>query len=980
MSRKAWAVLTCAVVSATAMLRAERLPLRKFSIADGLPNDSVSRIFCDSRGYVWFVMPESVTRFDGNRFTSLESPLIARARVRDIAEAPPGIYWIATNQGLVRFISGGTPEFQRVGPRAKVIALARGRHADLWMSTDRGLFRISGNSITPAPSPPEVVSVMFESDRGLWMGTNKGLFYRLADGSIARYTVRDGLSGDDIRGIVPDPHGGVWIGTTKGLCRFRDTPRAGVERFTFSDGIPNDHIDSMLTARDGRLWVATYGGVACSEAPAQGRLSFRAFSTAHGFSDRVVLTLAEDQDGDIWGGTESSGAFEIAHSGFSSFMEDDGLTTSRIAQVAEDRQGNMFVVSGADVLHEFDGRRFVPTRPRIPRTITYFGWGWNQIALQAHDGEWWLATGEGLCRFPPVPSADRLAHVNPRVYTTADGLGDNNVFRVFEDSRGQIWVSVVSKAYPLTRFDRGSRQMHTYGVADGMPGDRAPSMFAEDRAGNVWIGMYYGGMLRFRNGRFARVAGMPEGTVGDMKIDRAGRLWIATESGGVARIDDPSAETPAVRVYSRKHGLSTNQIFSIAEDRLGRIYLGTSHGINRLDPDTGRVKRFTTADGLPNNLINVAFADRSGALWFGTLSGLARLMPEPDEPPSPPPIWISALRVAGVPHAVSALGALRLGPMTLEPHQNRVEIDFETVGFRAGEELRYQYRLAGDRDWSAPTEQRSVALASLAPGTYHFEVRAVSSDDVLSDVPATIDFAILPPVWRRWWFVLSVAISAIGAVHLYYRARARRLLEMERVRVRIASDLHDDIGASLSRIAVLSEVVKRQVDDPRSDRMLADVADSARSAVESMSDIVWSIDPRRDDVVSLNRRLRECAADILDPAGIRWTFQSDAHADRLKLGPAQRRHIYLVVKEALTNAVRHACCHSVAIAINAAGHSLHIDIADDGNGFNPDAVHEGHGLQNMRRRLSELGGQVSIESGNGGGTHLKILVPLRRTA
>jgi signal transduction histidine kinase/ligand-binding sensor domain-containing protein len=979
MTRPHLAVLGCVVCIAIA-LRAERLPIRKFTIADGLPHDSISHILCDSRGYLWFVMRENVARFDGKRFTSLENPLLAGARVRDIAEVPPGTYWIATNHGLVRFIPGGTPEFQRLAPTANVLVVERGRHADLWVATDHDLFRVSGNSVTPVSSPGEVVSVFFETDRGLWMGTDKGLFHRHPDGTIARYTVRDGLSGDDIRTIQADPQGNIWIGTTTGLCRFRDTPRAGVERFTSKDGIPNDHINSLLTARDGRLWVAIDGGVALSEVLPRGHLAFRAFSTSHGFSDPFVLTLAEDQDGDIWGGTESSGAFEIAHSGFSSFTEDDGLTTSRIEQVAEDRQGKMFVVSGADVLHTFDGRRFLPTRPRFPDAIKDFGWGWNQIALQAHDGEWWLATGEGLCRFPAVPSIARLAHVNPRVYTTADGLGDNNVFRIFEDSRGQIWTSVISKTHPLTRFDRDTRQLHTYGVAEGMPGDRAPSMFAEDQAGELWVGLYYGGMLRFRNGRFTKISGMPEGTVRDMKIDRAGRLWIATESGGIARIDVPSAEIPAVRVYSKKHGLSTNQIFSITEDRFGRIYLGTSRGINRLDPDTGRVRRFTTADGLPNNLIIAAHADRDGSLWFGTIHGIARLIPQPDEPLSPPPIWLSGLRVAGVPHAVSALGTRRLGPITLEPHQNRIEIDFETVSFRPGEQLRYQYRLAGDREWSEPTEQRSVALASLAPGNYRFEVRAVNSDDVVSSMPAVIDFAILPPVWRRWWFVMSLAIAIIAAAHLYYRARSRRMLEMERVRIRIAGDLHDDIGASLSRIAVLSEVVKRQVDDPRSGRMLADVADSARGAVESMSDIVWSIDPRRDDVVSLNRRLRECAAEILDPAGIVWTFQSDAQADRLKLGPAQRRHLYLVVKEALTNAVRHAGCHSVAIAIDAAGHSLQIDIADDGNGFDPKDAGEGHGLENMRRRLSELGGQVSIEAGNGRGTHLKIAMPLGRTA
>ena len=966
----AWVLVMCAVVSASA----ERLPLRRFTIADGLPHDYARRIFCDSRGFLWFATREGLARFDGDRFTTLDNvPLLEGAKIRDIIEIPAGTYWIATNHGLIQFVPGSPVEFRRSAIPLDVIALARGSGKAVWAATDRGIFHVAGDAVTRIESPHEQIWVLRETNGALSVGTAKGLYRRTARGTLTR------LSEDDVRDIVLDRQGYTWLATTTGLRRFRDSPLRSVERFGVESGLPSESVFAITEMRDGTIWAGTGEGLALLE-PGP-RVSFRPYTASYGISDRNISTLAEDHDGDLWIGTESSGVFEIARSGFTSFTQDDGLTKNRIAAINEDRNGNLFVVSGLEFLHTFDGRRFHPWRPQFPKSIKYFGWGWNQIVFQARNGDWWWATGEGLCRFPGVRTISDLAHTAPLVhYDTSNGLTHPIVFRIYEDSHGDIWASVLSDGWPVIRIDHASGKAEAFGVADGMPATGAPNSFIEDRGGNLWVGLYDGGALRRRNGRFARIAGLPEGAVRDMIIDHRGRLWMATDSGGAVRIDNPSADVPSIRVYTKKQGLSTNQIYSIVEDRFGRVYLGTSRGINRLDPESGRIKRFTTADGLPNNLINVAFADRSGALWFGTLNGLARLVPQPDEPRTAPPIWISALRVAGVPHTVPAVGVQTVGPLELAPHQNRVEIDFGTVTFRPGEAIRYQYRLAGDREWSPPVEQRSVALANLAPGKYNFQVRAVSSDGIASTTPAVFRFDVLPPVWHRWWFMVSCAIAVIAAIHLYYRARSRRLLEMERVRIRIATDLHDDIGASLSRIAVLSEVVKRQVSDPRSDRMLADVADSARSAVESMSDIVWSIDPRRDDVVSLNRRLRECAAEILDPAAIQWTFDSDAQADKLRLGPAQRRHIYLVVKETLTNAVRHADCHHATISVGAVDHSIRIEIADDGVGFDPKDCDGGNGLQNMRRRLAELGGDVDIATRNGSGTRVTIRIPLGRTA
>src|SRR5262249_38937301 len=335
---------------------------------------------------------------------------------------------------------------------------------------------------------------------------------------------------------------------------------------------------------------------------------------------------------------------------------------------------------------------------------------------------------------------------------------------------------------------------------------------------------------------------------------------------------------------------------------------------------------------------------------------------------------------------VSALGETGMLLPDLSPGQNQLQIDFIGLSFAPGEVLRYQYKLEGtDRDWGSPTEQRSVTYR-LAPGRYKFLGGAVNSDGVSSATPAVITFRILPPVWARWWFLMLVAIGLILILYRFYRYRVGRLLELERIRTRIATDLHDDIGSSLSRMAILSEVAKRQMEGAGngSVSILTEIAESARGVVDSMSDIVWAIDPRRDDLKNVVFRVRQFASDLLGAKGISWTFQAPAEFDKAKLNPQQRRHIFLIFKEAISNSARHADCSSVWLSLAIVHNKIIAEIRDDGRGVAvvSDQVggigRGGHGLLNMRSRAAQLGGELIIDSPPGGGTSIKVEVPLKR--
>jgi signal transduction histidine kinase len=329
---------------------------------------------------------------------------------------------------------------------------------------------------------------------------------------------------------------------------------------------------------------------------------------------------------------------------------------------------------------------------------------------------------------------------------------------------------------------------------------------------------------------------------------------------------------------------------------------------------------------------------------------------------------------------VSALGEAEIALLDLSPQSNQLQIDFVALGFAAGEGLRYQYRLEGaGQDWSPLTEQRTVNFANLAAGGYRLLVRAVNADGVMSDPPATFSFTIQRPFWQRWWFLTLVAVMVGLAAYALYRYRLTRLLELERVRTRIASDLHDDIGANLTRIAILSEVAHSHLHDEKAsiENPLSSIAQISRESVASMGDIVWAINPRRDHLIDLIQRMRRLASEVFAGRRIEYEFRAPESEDELRLGADVRRDVFLVFKEAVTNTARHAGCSNVEIELRVERSSIVLTVHDDGRGFDTKASTEGNGLLSMKRRAASLGGDLQVSSIEGKGTQISLKVPFR---
>lgn len=637
-------------------------------------------------------------------------------------------------------------------------------------------------------------------------------------------------------------------------------------------------------------------------------------------------------------------------------------------------------------LHVFDGRRFEPVTPPGLFPAHGPGWGWNQFALFDHRGALWFPANGVLSRFPPLATPGALREARPeRQWTPADGLPGADIFRLYEDRLGNVWVSLI-EVPPLVVLIAGERLEPVAEVAaDGLLRG-APTAFAEDAEGGLWMGFYLGGLARVRNGEwrfFGAAEGVPEGFVSDLYLDRSHRLWVATTLGGVARVDRPEAPSPTFRTYTTADGLSTNSTRCLVEDRHGRLYVGTSRGVDLLDVERGRVRSFSTRDGLPNNLVRACHAATDGSLWFGTLHGLARFAPPPLNEPKAPEVRITAITVAGRPQPIPELGTAEVAGLSTLPYDASLRIDFTGIAPAAGRDLAFQHRMAESSDpWSVTSTSTSVEYPRLAAGRYRFEVRVVTATGALS-APAVARFRVEPPLWRRPWFGAVVGSALLIATALALRLRAAGLLEVERARTRIAADLHDDVGASVSRIGLLGELARQRLQPAavEIDEMLAAIGSEARALAEVTSDIVWAVDPEHDDLESLCVRLRRLAVDLLESCGIGLDFRSPQDAAAIRLAPEIRRAFFLCLKESVHNVAKHSQAGQARVHIGCTSAHLEGEVADDGVGLAPErlteALAEGRrGLRGLRRRAGSVGGSVRLEENEERGLRVVITLPL----
>ncbi|HEY6230720.1 MAG TPA: two-component regulator propeller domain-containing protein, partial [Pyrinomonadaceae bacterium] len=510
---------------------AETLPFKRYTTSDGLANDKVNRIVRDSRGFLWFCTGEGLSRFDGYQFKNYtRDEGLPHRSVYDLLETPQGDYWLATGDGLVLFNPegiarrwGGFENNKTASEQTLLFRVFRPAEAKtdawaitklqidakgtLWATTSLGLYRADHSGPdwqlqrvdhSEWGDAYEFETLMRDRDGALWTAGQGGIYRILPNGTVQ--IISKDIS---IISLFQDKSGNIWAGTrgesAGGLYQYAYDGLAEpklLHRFTRKDGLSSDFwLNAMLETSDGEFWVGVGDSLCLKTEPAKTNSSQFSAVWPNG-----VTSLEEDSGGNLWIGTESSGAVRLSRKGFKSFDEKDGLKSTRIASIVNGVNGDVFVLTYGGINH-FDGSRFTTV---MPKGMIPWNWGWNQVTFQDHAGEWWIEGTTGLQRYPRVDRFEQLARTNAkRLYTVRDGLPGNAIFRLFEDSHGDIWIGTLAGTVDsLARWERAKDKLYSYTAKDGLPAFNGPTAFAEDRFGNIWIGYYSAGVVRFHNGVF----------------------------------------------------------------------------------------------------------------------------------------------------------------------------------------------------------------------------------------------------------------------------------------------------------------------------------------------------------------------------------------------------------------------------------------------------------------------------------------------
>jgi ligand-binding sensor domain-containing protein/signal transduction histidine kinase len=1009
---------------------------------DSLPSSTVTSIAQTPDGYLWVGTYNGLARFDGARFVTFDpvnTPALTQTRVQGLFLDANGTLWISSFRGGLTSYRDGV--FRNELSDRPVFDL----HNTLVHSTTNSVTFVTQfgdvywrnlagtNTDWKTVAPPPGTRPIFQcadAAGGLWFLTRDFHILRFGNGAFSELKDDGGLSGSKINTLAADANGGVWAGAENEIARWNG---AQFEAVTPTNSTADVQPQFLFPTKSGAMWVL--------DGDRLRKLEGRAW-TAEVVPWRGLLGPAsgrsmgfhEDRDGGLWFNHYGNGLFHITPDGKYERLTSAPENSPNDRYLPGDRVGAWFQSSDGGIwagvdhggLARLRDRRFhvIGTAQGLPARTA-------MSVVGDTNGEVWIGTaGGGLCKLRDgkiisryaagaSASANNIFSIAPRAdggawLSASEGedfyqLVDGRIQRVswevhgikciFTDSRNRLWLGLKAG---FALWAGGTRQIFNTGSNGYWPAIRA---ITETSDGTVWAGADDGTIFRCAPDKMEpfratdALAGQP---VYSLHADADGVLWAGTFRGGLVRFKDGKFS----RVTAHQ-GLPAEVIGQIQEDDRGRLWLGTHQGIFSVDkkalnacadgkqPAVDCVA-YGRHDGLPalecaDGYQPASWRGPDGKLWFATVRGVVWLDPgEVKLHSTPPPVLVEELRVDGENILPAA------GEISIPPGRTQYDFRFTALNFAGGERSRFRYRLEGyDAGWVDAENLRTAHYGRLAPGSYRFHVVACNNEGVWNTTGAAVKFRVEPFFYQTNSFFIFTGALVIGGISFGVRRAAtrkyrRKLAAMEkqaaveRDRARIAKDIHDDIGAGLTQITLLTELARRE--PAQTEANLGRITDSARRLTKAMDEIVWAVDPQHDTVAALMDYVSAYAEDFLRVADVRCRMDLPVELPATHVDAEVRYNLFLALKETLNNIVKHAKATEVWLRLQLAPGRLTLEVEDNGKGLQPSGSHSterlasGHGLGNLQKRLLSVGGRCEVESVAGKGTRVALTVFLKEPA
>ncbi|HTS76187.1 MAG TPA: two-component regulator propeller domain-containing protein [Bryobacteraceae bacterium] len=933
---------------------------RIWQVQQGLPESSIYAILQSSDGYLWLGTQTGLVRFDGVRFTTLESiypSAPSNVWIRGIAQDRDGALWVGTNEsGVFRILNGSIDHYSEKDglPSDTVQSVVAAGNGDVWICTVNGLARFSGGKFTAYNTSSGLATntlraAAIDADGKVWVG-GESPDLNVWNGSKFDSVALTAIPHDaGVRAILPSRDGTLWIGTTEGLIARKN----GHERMlTTKDGLTDDWILNLTESADGSVWIGTRSGYSRWR---NGEID--SFRPQDGLSQSTVYAISEDREGSLWVGTKH-GLNQFLDGRSIPYTTNEGLPTNDTGPVVQDSGGPMWIGTLGAGLTRYDRRRFTVLTTREGLASNWI----NTLAVDPAGGLW-VGTDRGL-------NLLRSGAVSA-TYTTAQGLPSNVIHSLFEDRSGVLWVGT----------DRGAARLRN-GKLEG-PFEHEPILaIGEDGAANIYLAAA-NSVFRFSAGKSTEILqnGSPLRGVDAFFRDRDGNLWMGMLGGGLRLLRGGQFASFYIR-----DGLFDTEIYGIVSDDQDRMWMACSKGIffvpraDLLRFAAGKLKHIVSTPYSPTDALRVieckagvqpaASVTSDDHLWFSTIRGLIMFDPQHlQRNAPPPPIVIEDVTVNGEDQAPAAIARLA-------PGLKNLEFRYTGLSYLAPTRTVFRYRLEGfDKTWINAGTRREAFYTNLPPGTYTFRVIGCSIDGLCNDTGAAVDFTLASHYYQRIWFFPLLAACIGAGIFVSYRMRVHRLREQFHLilteRNRIARELHDTLIQGLSGITMEMQALLGRMRSPEERGSLEEII---RDAGACLRETRRSVAGLRSGGSGLASAIEQAARQITEAKDVRLKLKLENKPSGL--APDVEYNLVRIAQEAVTNSVKHSGARNVEVALDFTPKALHLSVRDDGSGFSDSNGKHGHyGLIGMKERATHIGADLELATAPGRGTTVSVVLP-----
>ena len=972
----------------------------------GFVGGAVSSIAQTADGYLWIGTAKGLIRFDGMGFRIYQqSPMsIPIGPVQSlVADSQSNLWILLENTKILRYHDG---KFDPGRNEAEVGITSLGRARDgsaLFssltlgpLSYGAGSFKVlttpeaSSDPASPSVTNDElssrlswatgvathrlakpstaVVAVAETTDGFVWLGTrDRGLFY-LKGGRV--YHVPEGVDDGRINCLLPMENGELWVGTDKGVFRW-----AGLKltREGLPSEIRNTQVLSAIRDRDGNVWMGTGHGLLRFNSHG---VSYDGVATVQ--SRLAVNSLFEDREGDIWIGT-TQGIERLRDSPFVSYAIAKSSPQGSGGPLYVDGEGRTWFAPLDGGLHWLkDGHIESVSAAGLDKDVVY--------SITGSGDEVWVGRQRGGLTQLRI----RSGGLEAKTYTQAEGLPQDSVYAVHRNRDGSVWAGTLSGGVSELRGGKFT----SYTTANGLPSNNVTSM-AEGSDETMWfatpVGLTSLSGGRWRN--YTETEGLPSRDINCLFEDSSHVLWIGT-TAGLAYLGSNAVHVPRDAPQSLQE-----QVFGIAEDRIGWLWVATSNHVLRVKRDSvlsGKIQEEDVREyGLADGLDGVegikrqpsVIADSSGRIWFSMNHGISVVDPTRAAKGGAPVLAkIDAVSVDGVP--IDVAESIRIPSV-----RQRVTFNFSGVSLSMPERVLYRYHLDGfDRGWSAPVAAREAVYTNLDPGSYTFRVIASNGEGVWNRDGPSLNLTIVPAFYQTNWFLLlcaAVVATVAWAVYQWHVGQVTARMDIQFIerlseRTRIARELHDTLLQSFQGLILHFQTARDMLpkDPSGAGKSLDTALESADQAMVEGRNAIYDIrgstlvdDDLAHTITSLGDELG--AARV---GGVAPKFSVVEEGTAKPLDPIFRDDVYHIVREALRNSFKHSEAQNIEAEITYGKRLLRVRIRDDGKGIDRKVLEEGEraghwGLPGMRERAKRISGQLAVWSEPGVGTEVELNLP-----